>query len=76
MKKRGKRTMAHFQVVARIDKAQATPGRVSIDRKRGVVTIGRLHARKRWRIQLSTLVEVGMGRIMRDEAERLMQARR
>ena len=76
MKKKRKRAVAHFAVVARVDKSQATPAKVSINRETGLVTIGRLRARKRWRIQLSTLVEVGMGRVMREEAERLMQARR
>jgi hypothetical protein len=76
VKKRQKRTVAHFAVVARVDKARATPAKVSINRETGLVTIGRLRARRRWRIQLSTLVEVGMGRLMREEAEMLMRARR
>ena len=71
-----KRTVAHFTVVARVDRAQATPAKVSINRETGLVTIGRVRARKRFRIQLSTLVEVGMGRIMRQEAEMQMAARR
>lgn len=76
MKRRAKRTTAHFWVEARVDKAQAALAKVSINRETGLVTIGRHRARKRWRIQLATLVEVGMGRIMREEAERQLMAHR
>jgi hypothetical protein len=75
-RKRGKPKLAHFRVVARVDKAQATPAKVTINRETGLVTMGRLYARRRWRIQLSTLVELGMGRLLREEAEMLMRVRR
>jgi hypothetical protein len=34
-KKRGKPILAHFRVVARVDKAQATPAKLSINRVAG-----------------------------------------
>ena len=69
VKRKRAHNQAHFLVTARVDKARATPARVSIDRESGLVTIGRLRARRRYRIQLATMIECAMGRIMRDDAE-------
>jgi len=72
---RKKRRWVHLVVMARVDKPQVTLARVAIDRERGVVTINRLRAHRRYTIQLSTLVELGMGRLMRQEAERRLGIR-
>jgi hypothetical protein len=71
-RKRSKRTHVHLVVTDRVDKPQATPARVTIDRGTGLVTIRRARAKHAWRIPLAAAVEILMARIMRDEAQRLL----
>jgi hypothetical protein len=72
-RKRSPKRYSHFYTMARIDKQGATLARLSIHRERGVCTIKRLRARTSYTIPLRQLLEIVMGRIMRDEAERRMR---
>jgi hypothetical protein len=64
-----RRRWVHLATIARVDKPHESMALVRIDRERGLVRMKRHRAWKSYTIPLGKLVELGMARLMREEAE-------